>query len=340
MPVPNDFRLSGALGGLVASQEYQAEQERQALQNLQTQAATAQTQQATAQAQQLLPFLLQQREQENQIRAKEALAAQLGMRNVPLEQQLSGMQTQGKIDSFAGEQELANKEREGKRLALDQANQLAALRKVHYIMQTQGPLAASSVAGELGMNPKVLMENPEMIPRAISMIENQMMRTPQHLGKMQEKELDTVTDLEKERIGVGPQYARIAAEKEWRKEDRDAKTAAKTGVKKLEELATQDLIAARQAANDPNVPVEERERLIAQAQQSYLAYTQARAAAQQQGVILDPDTMTLQPTRPGGAAPQLPAMPSAPTGSGGNNQSKGSATGQTKSGNSYRIEKQ
>lgn len=340
MPVPNDFRLSGALGGLVASQEYQAEQERQALQNLQTQAATAQTQQATTQAQQLLPFLLQQREQENQIRAKEALAAQLGMANVPLEQQLSGMQTQGKIDSFAGEQELAGKERQGKGMALDQANQLSALRKVHYIMQTQGPLAASSVAGELGMNPKVLMENPEMIPRAISMIENQMMNTPQHLGKMQEKELDTVTDLEKARIGVGPQYARIAAEKEWRKEDRDAKTAAKTGVKKLEELATQDLIAARQAANDPNVPVEERERLVAQAQQSYLAYTQARAAAQQQGVILDPDTMTLQPTRPGGAAPQLPAMPSAPTGSGGNNQSKGSATGQTKSGNSYRIEKQ
>lgn len=340
MPVPNDFRLSGALGGLVASQEYQAEQERQALQNLQTQAATAQTQQATAQAQQLLPFLLQQREQENQIRAKEALAAQLGMANVPLEQQLSGMQTQGKIDSFAGEQELAGKERTGKGMALDQANQLSALRKVHYIMQTQGPLAASSVAGELGMNPKVLMENPEMIPRAISMIENQMMNTPQHLGKMQEKELDTVTDLEKARIGVGPQYARIAAEKEWRKEDRDAKTAAKTGVKKLEELATQDLIAARQAANDPNIPAEERERLLAQAQQSYLAYTQARAAAQQQGVILDPDTMTLQPTRPGGAAPQLPAMPSAPTGSGGNNQSKGSATGQTKSGNSYRIEKQ
>lgn len=340
MPVPNDFRLSGALGGLVASQEYQAEQERQALQNLQTQAATAQTQQATTQAQQLLPFLLQQREQENQIRAKQALEAQLGMGNVPLEQQLSGMQTQGKIDSFAGEQELAGKERTGKGMALDQANQLSALRKVHYIMQTQGPLAASSVAGELGMNPKVLMENPEMIPRAISMIENQMMNTPQHLGKMQEKELDTVTDLEKARIGVGPQYARIAAEKEWRKEDRDAKVEAKTGVKKLEELATKDLIAAREAANNPNIPAEERERLLAQAQQSYLAYTQARAAAQQQGVILDPDTGTLQTTRPGGAAPQLPAMPSAPTGSGGNDQTKGSATGQTKSGNSYRIEKQ
>lgn len=340
MPVPNDFRLSGALGGLVASQEYQAEQERQALQNLQTQAQTASTQQQTGQAAQLLPFLLQQREQENQIRAKQALEAQLGMGNVPLEQQLSGMQTQGKIDSFAGEQELAAKERQGKGMALDQANQLASLRKIFYIMQNQGPLAASAAAGELGMNPEVLMKSPEMLPRAISMLEDQMMRTPQHLGKMQEKELDTVTDLEKARIGVGPQYARIAAEKEWRKEDRDAKTAAKTGVKKLEELATQDLIAARQAANDPNVPQDERERLIAQAQQSYLAYTQARAAAQQQGVILDPDTMTLQPTRPGGAAPQLPAMPSAPTGSGGNNQSKGSATGQTKSGNSYRIEKQ
>lgn len=223
MPVPNDFRLSGALGGLVASQEYQAEQERQALQNLQTQTQTASTQQQTSQAAQLLPFLLQQREQENQIRAKQALEAQLGMGNVPLEQQLSGMQTQGKINSFAGEQELAGKERTGKGMALDQANQLSALRKVHYIMQTQGPLAASSVAGELGMNPKVLMENPEMIPRAISMIENQMMSTPQHLGKMQEKELDTVTDLEKARIGVGPQYARIAAEKEWRKEALAAK---------------------------------------------------------------------------------------------------------------------
>lgn len=340
MPVPNDFRLSGALGGLVASKEYQAEQERQALQNLQTQAATAQTQQATAQAQQLLPFLLQQREQENQIRAKEALAAQLGMQNVPLEQQLAGMQTQGKINSFDAEQQLAGKEREGKSLSLDASNKLAALRQIQTIMQTQGNLAAASAAGQLGMNPEALMKDPAMIPRAIAMLENQMMNTPQHLGKMQEKKLDTVTDLEKARIGVGPQYARIAAEKEWRKEDRDAKTAAKTGVKKLEELATQDLIAARQAANDPNVPQDDRERLIAQAQQSYLAYTQARAAAQQQGVILDPDTMTLQPTRPGGAAPQLPAMPSAPTGSGGNNQSKGSATGQTKSGNSYRIEKQ
>ena len=347
MPVPNDFRLSGALGGLVASQEYQAEQEKQNLANLLTQAQTAQQTQQTQQAQQLLPFLLQQREQENQIRAKEALSAQMGMRNVPQEVAnrgqeltLAGMTNQANLENFDENQKIAGKERQGKGMALDQANQLSALRKVHYIMQTQGPLAASSVAGELGMNPKVLMENPEMIPRAISMIENQMMRTPQHLSTMAGKELDAVKAAEVANIQAGPQYARIAAEKEWRKEDRDAKTAAKTGVKKLEELATQDLIAARQAANDLNVPVEERERLVAQAQQSYLAYTQARAAAQQQGVILDPDTMTLQPTRPGGAAPQLPAMPSAPTGSGGNNQSKGSATGQTKSGNSYRIEKQ
>ena len=233
MPVLNDFRLSGALGGLVASQEYQAEQEKQNLANLLTQAQTGEIAQRTAEAQQLLPFLLQQREQENQIRAKEALAAKLGMRNVPQEVAnrgqeltLAGMTNQANLENFDENQKMAGMERKGKMLGLDQANQLAALRKVHYIMQTQGPLAASSVAGELGMNPKVLMENPEMIPRAISMIENQMMRTPQHLGKMQEKELDTVTDLEKARIGVGPQYARIAAEKEWRKAAIDAKDAA------------------------------------------------------------------------------------------------------------------
>ena len=50
-------------------------------------------------------------------------------------------------------------------------------------------------------------------------------------------------------------------------------------------------------------------------------------------------TIRTKPTRPGGAAPTLPAMPQ-PKGSGGNDQSKGSATGQTKSGNSFRIEKQ
>lgn len=346
MPVPNDFRLSGALGGLVASQEYQAEQEKQNLANLLTQAQTAQQTQQTQQAQQLLPFLLEQRKQENQIRAKEALAAQLGMRNVPQEVAnrgqeltLAGMTNQANLENFDENQKMAGMERKGKMLGLDQANQLASLRKIFYIMQNQGPLAASAAAGELGMNPEVLMKSPEMLPRAISMLEDQMMRTPQHLSTMAGKELDAVKAAEVANIQAGPQYERIAAEKEWRKEDREAKTAAKGGVKKLEELATQDLVAARQAANDPNVPASEKERLFAQAQQSYLAYTQARAAAQAQGVVLDPDTMTLQPTRPGGAAPQLPAMPQ-PKGSGGNDQSKGSATGQTKSGNSFRIEKQ
>ena len=227
MPVPNDFRLSGALGGLVASQEYQAEEERQALQNLQTQAQTAQTQQATSQAEQLLPFLLQQREQENKIRAKEALAAQLGMRNVPQEVAnrgqeltLAGMTNQANLENFDENQKMAGMERKGKMLGLDQANQLASLRKIFYIMQNQGPLAASAAAGELGMNPEVLMKSPEMLPRAISMLEDQMMRTPQHLSTMAGKKLDA----EVAKIQAGPQYARIAAEKEWRKEDRDAKT--------------------------------------------------------------------------------------------------------------------
>lgn len=322
MPVPNDFRLSGALGGLVASQEYQAEQERQALQNLQTQAATAQTQQATTQAQQLLPFLLQQREQENQIRAKEALAAQLGMSNVPLEQQLSGMQTQGKIDSFAGEQELAGKERQGKGMALDQANQLSALRKVHYIMQTQGPLAASSVAGELGMNPKVLMENPEMIPRAISMIENQMMRTPQHLGKMQEKELDTVTDLEKARIGANATIRSAEIGAESRKYEADIK--AKERAAKQEQIKNTDQLLGRYTdeynniANDPNATPEQKE----QAYQKAESLRQTVVSIKRDpAVVYDPELGKLSTVAPNQSQPikriHGSASNPAPKGSGG-----------------------
>lgn len=333
MPVPNDFRLSGALGGLVASQEYQAEEERQALQNLQTQAATAQTQQATTQAQQLLPFLLQQREQENQIRAKEALAAQLGMANVPLEQQLSGMQTQEKIDSFAGEQELAAKERQGKVMALDQANQLASLRKISYIMQNQGPLAASAAAGELGMNPEVLMKSPEMLPQAISMLEDQMMRTPQHLGKMQEKELDTETDLEKARIGVGPQYARIAAEKEWRKEA----LAAKADTEKKALDIQKDYVKARnewlQAGQPQTGPVFDKY------EAAHNDYWTSQTYRQPSNSYLDFETGDIRRETP--QTRPIPPLISRPTAnSGGNDQSKGSATGQTKSGNSFRIEKQ
>ena len=82
MPMPNDFRAIGPLGGYFAGLEFADEREKAGLANLLTQAQTSQTNQSTDQAQQLLPLLLQQREQENQIRAKSALEAQLGMANV------------------------------------------------------------------------------------------------------------------------------------------------------------------------------------------------------------------------------------------------------------------
>ena len=349
MPVPNDFRLSGALGGLVASQEYQAEQEKQSLANLLTQAQTGEIAQRTSQAQQLLPFLLQQREQENQIRAKEALAAQLGMRNVPQEVAnrgqeltLAGMTNQANLENFDENQKMAGMERKGKMLGLDQANQLASLRKIFYVLQTQGPLAAASAAGELGMNPKVLMENPEMIPRAIALIENQMMRTPQHLGTMQEKELDTVTELEKARIGVGPQYDRIAAEKEWRKEDRDAKADNERKALDIQK----DYVKARnewlQAGQPTSGPVFDKY------EAAHIDYWTSQTYRQPSNSYLDFETGDIRRETPQNRPiPPLINRPNAgsggrnPTGgSGGNNQSKGSATGQTKSGNSYRIEKQ
>lgn len=340
MPVSNDFRLSGALGGLVASQEYQAEQERQALQNLLTQAQTGEIAQRTSQAEQLLPLLLQQREQENQIRAKEALAAKLGMRNVPQEVAnrgqeltLAGMTNQANLENFDENQKMADMEHKGKMLDLDQANQLASLRKIFYVLQTQGPLAAASAAGELGMNPKVLMENPEMIPRAIALIENQMMRTPQHLSTMAGKELDTVTELEKARIGVGPQYDRIAAEKEWRKAAIDAKDAADKKALDVQK----DYVKARNEWLNAGKPTEGP--IFDKYEAAHNDYWTSQTYRQPSTSYLDFDTGELRretpQTRP---IPPLINRPNA--GSGGNNQSKGSATGQTKSGNSYRIEKQ
>ena len=121
MPVPNDFRLNGALGGLIASQEYGDEQKKQELANLLTQANTAQINQGTDEKAQLLPFLLQQREQENQIRAKSALEAQLGMANVPQEianQGLQGLLTgkglQYQNDTFADESKIKDVDRQTK----------------------------------------------------------------------------------------------------------------------------------------------------------------------------------------------------------------------------------
>lgn len=340
MPVPNDFRLSGALGGLVASQEYQAEQEKQNLANLLTQAQTAQQAQQTQQAQQLLPFLLQQREQENQIRAKEALAAQLGMRNVPQEVAnrgqeltLAGMTNQANLENFDENQKIAGMERKGKMLGLDQANQLASLRKIFSVLQAQGPLAASSAAGELGMNPEVLMQNPEMIPRAIALIENQMMRTPQHLSTMAGKELDAVKAAEVANIQAGPQYARIAAEKEWRKAAIDAKDAADKKALDVQK----DYVKARNEWLSAGKPTEGP--IFDKYEAAHNDYWTSQTYKQPSTSYLDFDTGEMRRETP--QTRPIPPLISRPTAnSGGNDQSKGSATGQTKSGNSFRIEKQ
>jgi len=190
MPMPNDFRAIGPLGGYFAGLEFADEREKAGLANLLTQAQTGQTNQATDQAQQLLPLLLQQREQENQIRAKSALEAQLGMANVPqdvanqgLLGQLTGLQTQGKIASQPEEARLASQERKGKGLGLEQQNQLQALEQIDYIRKSQGDLAAATTARELGMNPEVLFKNFEMVKQAINMLKAQMVNTPKHMQK-------------------------------------------------------------------------------------------------------------------------------------------------------------
>lgn len=185
MPVPNDFRLNGALGGLIASQEYGDEQKKQDLANLLTQAQTGQITQATDEKQQLLPMLLERNRQENAIRDKSVLEAQLGMANVPQQIQnqgladlLAGKNTQFQLDQLPQTQELQRGEMTGKLQNQEMTNQLGALRKISRILQTDGPLAAAEASKELGINPQVLLSNPDKLPMAIRHLENQVGWTP------------------------------------------------------------------------------------------------------------------------------------------------------------------
>lgn len=328
MPMPNDFRAMGPLGGYFAGLEFADEREKSELAKLMTQAQTGQVNQATDQAQQLLPLLLQQREQENQVRAKSALEAQLGMANVPQEvanqgalAQLTGMQTQDKIASQPEEARIAGQERKGKGLGLEQQNQLKALEQINYILKTQGNLAGATAASELGMNPEVLFKDPTMIGKAIDMLKTQMKDTPTFRQDISKEELKSMTSLEQSRIAAGASMygadqSRIAREKEA-----EARATIKANALSMEKQAQQDLAAYR-AAEDRGAPQEELDKLRSRAEQSYLATTQIKAAAQQMGVVLDPGTKELIPTRPGGAAPTLPRVPQ---GSGGNPQAQGSS---------------
>lgn len=185
MPIPNDFRLNGALGGWIAGEEYTDEQKKQELANLLTQANTAQINQGTDEKTQLLPLLLQQREQENQIRAKSALEAQLGMANVPQEianqglaGQLTGKNTQYQLDQLPQTQALSSAQLSGNIQTQELANKLGALRSISSILQMNGPLAAAEAAGKLGINPQVLLKDPGKLGEAIRHLENQVGWTP------------------------------------------------------------------------------------------------------------------------------------------------------------------
>lgn len=193
MPIPNDFRLNGALGGWMAGEEYTDEQKKQELANLLTQANTAQLNQGTDEKAQLLPLLLQQREQENQIRAKSALEAQLGMANVPQEianQGLQGLLTgkglQYQNDTFADESKIKDIDRQTKLQQAQAMHQLQVLEELDRVDRTEGTLSAASLAHTYGINPEVYF-NPaskDKIQEAIRHLRNQLGWSPAYKQAM------------------------------------------------------------------------------------------------------------------------------------------------------------
>lgn len=193
MPIPNDFRLNGALGGWMAGEEYSDEQKKQELANLLTQANTAQLNQGTDEKAQLLPLLLQQREQENQVRAKEALAAQLGMANVPqqvsnqgLADQLTGKNTQFQLDQLPETQNLAKLQLTGNTQNQQLVNMLSTLRKISSVKELHGDLAAASLMRQSGINPEVFFDkkNKGKLGEAIRHLENQVGWSPDYKKAM------------------------------------------------------------------------------------------------------------------------------------------------------------
>jgi len=206
MPVPNDFRLNGALGGWIAGEEYSDEQKKQELANLLTQAQTGQITQATDEKQQLLPMLLQQREQENQIRAKQALEAQLGMANVPQEianQKLQGLLTgkglQYQNDTFADESKIKDVERQTKLQQAQAMHQLQVLEELDRVDRTEGTLSAASLAHTYGINPEVYF-NPaskDKIKTTIEHLRNQLGWSPAYKQAMDVEGVKAETEIKK-----------------------------------------------------------------------------------------------------------------------------------------------
>jgi hypothetical protein len=324
MPVPNDFRLNGALGGLVASQEYMAEQEKQQLANALTQAQTAGHQQQTGQLEALLPLLLEQRKQENTIRERQAGLAQATMGNIPQEAAnqglagiLTGMQTQGSIDALPETQAIEGAKRKGEKLSLEQQNQLRALEQINYILKTQGNLAGATAASELGMNPEVLFKDPTMIGKAIDALKTQMKDTPTFRQDMSKEELKSMTSLEQSRMSLeGTKYTadKNAEVKKAEAAARQAKVEAALSMDKLWSKYTQEYNAI---ANDPNVPQEQKDFAYEKVENQRQAIVSAKRDPQ---LTLDPGLQGLIMSNPAQSQPtkklhQSSATP-APKGSG------------------------
>lgn len=323
MPMPNDFRAIGPLGGYFAGLEFADDREKSELAKLMTQAQTGQVNQATDQAQQLLPLLLQQREQENQIRAKSALESQLGMANVPQEvanqgalAQLTGMQTQDKIASQPEEARLAGLERKGKGLGLEQQNQLRSLEQINYILKTQGNLAGAAAASELGMNPEVLFKDPTMIGKAIDVLKTQMKDTPSFRQDMSKAELDSITKLEQSRISANASMYGADQSAGARKAEAEARQTAQREALKAEERfgkAEKEYIKAGRPAEGP---------IAEEYAAAHNAWSWAVNMRQPASNYLDPETNEIRRETP--ASRPAPARLT-PQGSGGNPQAQGSA---------------
>ena len=317
MPMPNDFRAIGPLGGYFAGLEFADEREKSELAKLMTQAQTGQVNQATDQAQQLLPLLLQQREQENQVRAKSALEAQLGMANVPqdvanqgLAGVLTGMQTQDKIASQPEEARIAGLERKGKGLGLEQQNLLKSLEQVDYIRQTQGDIAAAISARELGLNA-------EKVQQAIKIIKGQQMNTPEHMQNMSKEELKAVTEIEKSNISAGA--SRYVADKsaEARAKEAAARAAKAEAALSMDKRLSTYIDNYNKIANDPNVPQEQKDVAYNQAEQMRQTVVSMK---RDPAIMYDPELQGLVMSQPTQAQP-LKKM----HGSGGNPQAQGSS---------------
>lgn len=324
MPMPNDFRAIGPLGGFFAGSEFAADREKQELANLLTQAQTAQQQQQTGQLEALLPLLLEQRKQENTIRGREAGLAQATMGNIPQEAAnqglagiLTGMQTQGNINALPETQAIEGAKRKGEKLSLEQQNQLRALEHIEYLLKNEDHLAAATVAKDYGIRTDKLFEDPNKIKMAISALKGQMVNTPSFMQDMTKEELKSVTDIEKSKIAANASKYTADKSAEARSAEAAARAAKAEAALSMDKQLAKYIADYNRIANDPNVPEQDKQRAYDQAEQMRQTVVSMKRDPQ---LMLDPGLQGLIMSQPTQAQPlkklhQGSATP-APKGSG------------------------